>query len=51
MTKRNRKIQSIGRVGAIALLLFLAASAATAMRPDGRPGDELRSRREARRVL
>lgn len=51
MTKRNRKIQSIGRVGAIALLLSLAASAATAMRPDGRPGDELRSRREARRVL
>ena len=50
MTKRNRKIQSLGRLGAIAFFLALAASSTVAMRIDGRPGDGLRRRQEAKRI-
>ena len=38
MTTQNRKPQNLGRSGAAAFLLLLAASATLAISADGKPG-------------
>jgi hypothetical protein len=53
MIRQNRKTRSFGRVGAVALGVFFAASLLLALRPansDGSPGDRMRNRREALRA-
>ena len=53
MTRQNRKTRSLGRVGAVALVVSLAASLLLALRPgDGAvsPEDRMRSRRQALRA-
>lgn len=53
MISQNRKPRSFGRVGAVALVVFLATSFLLALRPgDGgvSPEDRMRSRRQALRV-
>jgi len=51
MTKRNRKSRNLGRAGAIAFFVLLAAGSALALGSDGGPADRTRIRREARRML
>lgn len=53
MTRQNRKTRSFGQVGAVALVVFLAASLLLALRPgDSAPGpeDRKRLRRQALRA-
>jgi hypothetical protein len=51
MTKRNRKSRNLGRAGAIAFFVLLAAGSALALGSDGGPADRTRIRREARRMI
>lgn len=53
MTRQNRKTRSFGRVGAVALVVFLAASLLLALRPGDSavsPEDRMRLRRQALRA-